>query len=74
MTTLILDLSARRFIDDMLRVGCKVDAADPRKLHIPAEVAEKAGVLPGYFRIGEPVNGVAKVEKFLTNGTLEWVQ
>jgi hypothetical protein len=62
------------FVGNMLRAGCRFDPSDGRELLIPPEIAQRAGVLPGYFYIYEPVDGVARVEKFLVDGTREWVQ
>ncbi len=64
-------MTAAKFIADMLAAGCYLDG---RKVVIPEDVAKRAGVTPGYFYIHEPVNGVGKVEKFLPDGTLEWIQ
>jgi hypothetical protein len=67
-------MSVEKFVTDMLRAGCRFDPSDERKLLIPEAVAERAGVLPGYFYIYEPVDGIMRVEKFSPDGTQQHIQ
>lgn len=69
-----LRMEGSKFVAEMLAAGCYFDTEDPRKLIIPEDVAAKAGVLPGYFYAYEPIDGVAKVEKFGMDGKLERLQ
>ena len=62
-------MPAKKFIDDMLSVGCYFDPTDARKLIIPEELAADIGEPPGYFYINDPVDGNAIVERFNADGS-----
>lgn len=62
-------LDDNKFIKDMLKAGCYFDPQDRHKLIIPENLAARIGEKPGYFYINDPVDGLAIVERFNSDGS-----